>query len=69
MVVPYQIWMLGRIAEAMAPCLADAASFGELARWLARFEGGQEMLDLDARLEGARVEKRDARLYSVRREA
>ncbi|MCR9095975.1 MAG: glutathione S-transferase C-terminal domain-containing protein [bacterium] len=69
MVVPYQIWMLGRIAEAMAPCLADAAAFGELTRWLARFEGGREILDLDARLAGARVEKRDARLYSVRREA
>ncbi len=64
MVVPYQIWMLGRLADAMAPCLSDASARGALEGWLASFDGGPELLDLDARLEGARVEKRDARLYS-----
>ena len=66
MVVPYQIWMLGRIADAMAPCLAETASRDALEAWLSGFEGGTDLLGLDDWLEGARVEKRDARLHSVR---
>ena len=67
MVVPYQIWMLGRIADAMAPALADEGARQDVANWLARFPGGEQVLELDAFLEGARVEKRDARLHSVDR--
>ena len=66
MVVPYKIWMLGRIADAMAPCLAEAASRDALEAWLSGFEGGTDLLGLDDRLEGARVEKHDARIHSVR---
>ena len=65
MVVPYQMWMLDRIAQAMAPAWTDEATRADLHDWLSRFPGGPEILDLDRVLEGARVEKRGARLHSV----
>jgi len=65
MVVPYQMWMLSRIAEAMRPCLADAGSRESLGAWLDLFPDGSSFLDLDDFLEGARVEKRGGRIYSI----
>lgn len=65
MVVPYQIWMLGRLERAMAPALASAASRAALESLLASWRGGEDLLDLATRLEGCRVRKQGARLYSV----
>lgn len=59
MVVPYQMWMLDRLEAA----LADADP-GSLRDWLARFERGEEILELDTRLEGCRVRKDGGRLFS-----
>ena len=65
MVVPYQMWMLSRIADAMAPCLADDSSRRDIAGWLSKFPNGESLLELDSLLEGARVVKRESRLHSV----
>ncbi len=65
MVVPYQVWMLQRLADAVARSSADDASHGALAAFFSKFEGGSEMLGLNALLEGCRVRKEGARLYSV----
>lgn len=65
MVVPYQFWMLGRIEQAMRPALASAPARGALEGWLAGFPGGGELLELAGFLEGCRVRKVGARLYSV----
>ncbi len=65
MVVPYQIWMLQRVAAALAPALADSQARASLAAWLERFPRGGELLELDARLAGCRVRKEGALLYSI----
>ena len=59
MVVPYQMWMLDRLEAALAD--ADPTSLRD---WLARFERGEEILELDTRLEGCRVRKDGGRLVS-----
>jgi len=59
MVVPYQMWMLDRIARAMAD-----ANNKTLSDWLEQFETGGEILELDVRLEGCGVRKDGGRLYS-----
>lgn len=65
MVVPYQMWMLGRIEAAMADCLAKEARAASLAAWLGGFPGGDAFLPLGPRLDGARVLKRGGRLFSA----
>lgn len=65
MVIPYQIWMLQRVAEAVSRSCADATSRGSLASFLAKFEHGEELLGLGDLLEGCRVRKRGALLYSI----
>ncbi len=65
MVVPYQIWMLGRLERAMAPSLASSQSRASLASMLAGWPGGRDLLDLAERLEGCRIRKQGARLFSV----
>ena len=64
MVVPYQIWMLQRMADALAPALADPTARASLERFLAQFEGGTDLLGLDTLLAGCRVRKEGALLYS-----
>ncbi len=64
MVVPYQFWMLGRIERALAPSLADPAARRSLGAWLGGFQGGEALFDLDGFLEGCRVRKEEARLWS-----
>jgi glutathione S-transferase len=64
MLVPYQIWMLQRMADALAPARTDPASRASLESFLAQFDGGLDLLELDALLAGCRVRKRGARLYS-----
>jgi glutathione S-transferase len=60
MVVPYQIWMLARLAEAIRDCDRE-----RLAPWLAQFPNGEEILELEARLKGVRVRKVGGRLFSA----
>lgn len=65
MVVPCQFWRLDRLERALRPALAEAASRDALVGWLERFPGGAALLYLDAFLEGCRVRKEGARLFSV----
>ena len=60
MVVPYQIWMLQRIAAAMVGCDLTATS-----AWLAAFNRGEEILELDNRLARCRITKQGGLLYST----
>jgi len=60
MVVPYQIWMLQRIAAAMVGCDLTATS-----AWLATFNRGEEILELDNRLARCRITKQGGLLYST----
>ncbi len=65
MVVPYQTWMLGRIAKAIAPCVANDTARASLSRLLSNYDGGDAFLSLDAFLAGARVRKEGALLFST----
>ena len=65
MVIPYQFWMLERIAKAMAPALDGPESRSALAEFLKSFPDGSSLMALDEWLEGCRVRKDGARLYSV----
>jgi glutathione S-transferase len=65
MVIPYQIWMLQRLAAAIARSSDSPASRAALADFLGRFEGGAELLALETRLAGCRVRKQGARLFSI----
>lgn len=65
MVVPYQVWMLQRLARATRPARDDPAARARLAEWLATFPRGTELLDLDDRLAGCPIEKRGGRLFST----
>jgi glutathione S-transferase len=65
MVIPYQIWMLQRVAGALARSCPDASSRDALAAFLAQFDRGQELLELDDLLKGCRVRKQGALLYSL----
>ena len=60
MVVPYQIWMLQRIAAAMVGCDLTATS-----GWLATFNRGEEILELDNRMARCRITKQGGLLYST----
>jgi glutathione S-transferase len=65
MVVPYQAWMLERIEKALAPSLANVEGRITLEALAGRFPGGPEILDLPARLDGCRVRKEGARIFSA----
>ena len=65
MVVPYQVWMLGRIASVLDPIRAEPGAWASLERFLAPFEGGAELLALDSLLAGCRIRKEGARLFST----
>ena len=64
MVVPYQMWMLQRVASALEACTASAAGRNAIGSLLSGFEAGEELLDLDTLLAGCRTRKVGARLYS-----
>ena len=59
MVVPYQMWMLERIEQAMSNSNRQT-----LSSWLDQFESGREILELESRLKGCRVRKYGGRLFS-----
>ena len=59
MVLPYHVWMLQRLADAMR-----GAPRAELAAFLRRFPKGEEVLGLDALLAGCRVRKQGGRIFA-----
>ena len=64
MVVPYQVWLLQRLAEALDAL--DPPGRAAIDAWVSRFPRGEDLLGLHARLSGCRIEKRGARLYAER---
>ena len=66
MVVPYQMWMLQRLEGAIARASAHEGGEAALRAFLAGFPRGEELLDLASLLDGCRVRKQGALLYSLR---
>ncbi len=64
MVVPYQIWMLQRVERALERCTASENGEKSVEELLARFEGGTDLLDLEAVLAGCRVRKERSLLFA-----
>ena len=64
MVVPYQVWMLQRLAGALDSCLTTPGGRESIPALLSRFPGGSELLDLDQHLAGCRIRKEGALLFS-----
>jgi glutathione S-transferase len=64
MVVPYQVWMLQRLADVLREC-TEGLGRQSIDRFLKPFDRGSELLELDALLKGCRVRKEGGRLYSV----
>jgi glutathione S-transferase len=64
MLVPYQVWMLQRLADVLRDCRATAGGEAAVEGLLGRFEGGSQLLELDALLSGCRVRKQGARIFS-----
>ena len=63
MVVPYQMWMLGRLQEVLSETLGTPEGRPQVEALLARV-GGSDLLSLPERLAGCRVRKQGARLYA-----
>ncbi len=61
MVIPYQIWMLGRLGEVVSRCAGAGGSVEDLLTTLPR---GEELLDIDRLIAGCRVRKAGGLLYS-----
>jgi glutathione S-transferase len=61
MVSPYQIWMLGRLSDAMQNETNDE----NMMSLLAKFKDGQDLLTLQAHLKGCRLQKEFERLYAA----
>jgi glutathione S-transferase len=64
MVVPYQVWMLQRVADELRACIANPQGRKSLAELLSPFPGAASLLELDELLEGCRVRKEGGRLFS-----
>lgn len=62
-VSPYQIWMLGRMSDAMAEPFAAAQSRAELESLLRPFDGGSELLSLPELIAPCRLRKEFEQLY------
>ena len=64
MVVPYQVWMLQRLASQIELCIEDDERLESVASLLQAYPGGEDLLELDRLLEGARVRKIGGRLFA-----
>jgi len=64
MVVPYQAWMLQRLAAVVAECRATGAGAAATDALLAGFERGAELMRLDRHLAGIRIRKQGGRLFA-----
>ena len=65
MVAPIHVWKLQRVAAALDEATATDAGRERIESWLAGFENGRELLGLSQRLQGCRVRKQGARLFSA----
>jgi glutathione S-transferase len=65
MIVPYQIWMLQRLAAVLRECTATPPTRARVEAFLAGFPSGPRLLELDARLSAFRIHKRGGRLFSA----
>lgn len=63
MVSPYQVWMLGRLSDAMAGSMEEAAQAEQLRSFIGGFAAGEEILDLPERLKGCRLRKEFEQLF------
>jgi hypothetical protein len=66
MVIPYQIWMLQRLARVLDEAMLGEPGRANVTAWLEQFPSGSELLELNDRLADCRVRKEGARLYSLR---
>jgi glutathione S-transferase len=64
MVIPYQVWMLQRIADVLRLAAATEGGRASLESLLSEFERGAELLELDKLLSGCLVQKDGAKLFS-----
>ena len=64
MVIPYQIWMLQRIERVLAEITSSTPGREAITALVGRFTNGSALLELGHRLEGCRVRKEGALLYS-----
>lgn len=64
MVVPYQVWMLQRLADELRACTASGAGRAAVEALLKPLPDGLSLLRLDELLEGCRVRKEGGRLFS-----
>ena len=65
MVMPYQVWMLGRLERVLEQCTASPAGRAAIEQLLEAFPRGRELLDLAGLLSGCRVRKQGGRLSST----
>jgi glutathione S-transferase len=64
MVVPYQAWMLQRLAAVVAECRATGPGAAATDALLTGFECGAELTRLDRHLAGIRIRKQGGRLFA-----
>jgi glutathione S-transferase len=65
MVVPYQVWMLQRLARVLDAGTASDAGRASVGTWLEGFTNGFELLELNDRLADCPVRKEGPRLFSI----
>jgi glutathione S-transferase len=66
MVVPYQIWMLGRLLPILDECRASAEAAAAIDSLLGDFPGAERFCELERALRGCRLRKEGGLLYSVK---
>jgi glutathione S-transferase len=64
MAIPYQAWMLQRLARVVAECRATPAGSAAVDGLLARFPNGAELARLERHLAGIRLRKQGGRIFS-----
>ena len=64
MVIPYQVWMLQRLADVLEAGCRTGAGRSAIESFLGRVEGGTALLELDDHLAGCRVRKVGGRIFS-----
>jgi glutathione S-transferase len=64
MVMPYQVWMVQRVADVVRDCIATEVRRSLVVSWLEQFDRGVELLDLDEKLGGCRVRKVQGKLFA-----
>jgi hypothetical protein len=67
MVLPYQVWMVQRLAGVVRECCASPEARTSVESWLELFARGPELLALDERLAGCRIRKVKSRLFADNR--